>query len=176
MFKRITLVLALALLALQAPAFAEDMKIAVINAAQVVATSKAGQYGEQQVQAKVSKLRAEVEKLEGEFKTLVEDYKRQQSALSVENRRLKELEIKRRQSEIKELYAAYRQADQAARRELLPPIHQFIEQAAAEFLEKQGYTMVIDQTRGALAFFDKKLDVTKEVIAHCDEAWKAKGN
>jgi outer membrane protein len=174
--KRIAIVLAFVLVAMQAPAFAQDLKIAVINTAQVVATSEAGKHGEAEVQKKVSKLRAEVEKLEAEFKTLVEDYKRQQAALSVENRRLKELEIKRRQNEIKELYAAYRQADQSARREVLPAIHQFLEQAAAEYLEKQGYTLVIDQTRGALAFYDKVLDVTPDVIKHCDEAWKAKGN
>lgn len=176
MIKRVSLMLIVALLALQAPAFAQELKVAVVSAAQIFATSEAGKYGEAEVRKKTAKMRAELEKMESEFKSMVEEYKRQQSALSVENRRLKELEIKRSQNEAKELLAAYRQADQAARREILPPINRFLEETAAEYLDQQGYTLVIDQTRGALAFYDRALDVSEEVVAYCDKAWKAKGN
>ncbi|MBU1610994.1 MAG: OmpH family outer membrane protein [Proteobacteria bacterium] len=174
--KKILVLLIIAFLALQAPAFAQDLKVAVINTAQVIATSLAGKHGEQQVQAKIAPIRQEFEKMQNEFKSVVESYKKQQAALSVENRQMKEIEIKRRQNELQEMAGAYRQADQAARKELLPPVHRFLEKAASEYLESQKYNLVIDQTRGALAYYDRAFDVSEAVVKYCDEQWKAKGN
>lgn len=174
--KKVCMLLVVALLAMQAPAFAQDLKIAVVNTAYVYAKSLAGQSGENQVKQKTSQLMQEIEKSQTAFKSMVDDFQRQQSALSLENRRLKELELKRKQNELKELAAAYRQADQAARKELLPPVNRFLETHASEYLKAQGYTLVIDATRGALAFYDKEFDVSDAVLAYCDDQWKAKGN
>ncbi len=174
--KKIVVMLVVAFLMLQAPAFAQDVKIAVINTAKVVAVSNAGKHGESLIRERTAKLRTEIERMDSDFKSLFETFKKQQAGLSVENRRLKELELKRKQNELKEMAGAYRQADQAARKELLPPIHRFLEKAASDYLKNSGYNLVIDQTRGALAYYDKKFDVSDAVIKYCDEQWKAKGN
>ncbi len=174
--KKIVMLFVVALLLLQAPAFAQELKIAVINTAKVLAVSEPGKHGEALVQERTAKLRTEIEKMDREFKSLFETFKKQQAGLSLENRRLKELELKRKQNELKEMAVAYRQADQAARKELLPPVHRFLEKAASAYLKSSGYNMVIDQTRGSLAYYDPKFDVSDAVIKYCNEQWKAKGN
>lgn len=174
--KKTPVLFIIAFLAVQVPAFAEDLNIAVIHTGKVLAVTLAGKQMEAQVQSRTTQLRKEIEKADVAFKAEIETFQRQQSALSLESRRLKEIELKRRQNELKEMFAAFRQADQAARKELTPALVRFLEKASAEYLKGAGYNLVIDHTRGTLAYYDLKFDVTDEVIKHCDKAWKAKGN
>ncbi len=175
--KKVLLFTVAAVLILQVSAAfaAKDDKFAVINTALIYSETLAGQHGEKQVKGETDKLRTAIEKGQEEYKALVEDFKKKEAALSLESRRLQEIEIKRKQDEIKQLALAFRQADQEARQKFLPEINTFLEKYATEYLDKQGYTMVIDANRGALAFFKKEYEVSKDVIKYCDKKWKSEG-
>ena len=166
-----TLIMTVTILTLAFYTFAE-VKIGVINAQKVIASTKRGKeiqaklenYGKSK-QKKVEAMQAEIKKLEAAI---------QSPALNESTRAKKSDELQAKKTNLKryyedtqkELRKKYQTEMQNLQKEVMPIID--------KIGKSKGFTLVFDLSIAGISYFDKTIDITEQVIKEIDLIYKSK--
>ena len=166
-----TLIMTVAILTLAFYTFAE-VKIGVINAQKVIASTKRGKeiqaklenYGKSK-QKKVEAMQAGIKKLETSL---------QSPALNEAAREKKTVELQTKKTNLKryyedtqkELRRKYQEEMQGLQKDVMPIID--------SIGKSKGFTLVFDLSIAGISYFDKTIDITDLVIKEIDSKYKTK--
>ncbi len=166
-----TLILTVTLLTLAFYTFAE-VKIGVINAQKVIASTKRGKeiqaklenYGKSK-QKKVEAMQAEIKTLEAALKSpALNSDAREQKTVALQT---KKTNLKRYYEDTqKELRRKYQAEMQNLQKEVMPIID--------KIGQSKGFTLVFDLSIAGISYFDKTIDITEIVIKEIDSNYKTK--
>ncbi|MEF2146208.1 MAG: OmpH family outer membrane protein [Desulfovibrionaceae bacterium] len=175
MRKVLFLAVALAMV-LQVPAFAADLKLAVIHMERLKKASEPGKYITGELKKKLDPMVKERQRLENELKQLSEDFKNKSAAYSLDTKREKELELKRKYRDLEDLRRDIQQKAVAEDKTLSEPVLEMMQQVAEKYIEEQNYDLVLEYQQSGILYLGKALDITDELIKRVNQAWKAKGH
>jgi len=166
-----TLIMTITILTLAFYTFAE-VKIGVINAQKVIASTKRGKeiqaklenYGKSK-QKKVEAMQAEIKKLEAAIQSpALNEGTRQKKS---EDLQKKKINLKRYYEDTqKELRKKYQTEMQTLQKEVMPIID--------KIGKSKGFTLVFDLSIAGISYFDKTIDITELVIKEIDSIYKSK--
>lgn len=166
-----TLVLVITILTLAFYTFAE-VKIGVINAQKVIASTKRGK----EIQAKLENYgkskQKKVEAMQAEIKTLEKAL--QSPAINTSTREKKSVQLQAKKTNLKryyedtqkELRRKYQSEMQILQKEVMPIID--------KIGKSKGFTLVFDLSIAGISYFDKTIDITDLVIKEIDSNYKTK--
>lgn len=166
----VALVLGLTLmLAFSATAFAAE-KYAVMNLAEAVQKSKAGESALKSLQAKRDAKGKEFQATDAELGRLADDLRKSQGVLSADARTKKEAELNEKVRKFQEAVSKAEQDLNQEQSRLLQPVFERMVKAAGDFAKKNGYAIVFD--KNAVLWGDNVTDVTVEVTKAFDASGK----
>jgi outer membrane protein len=161
--KRI-MILSLAALLLAAPAFAAEAKIGYVDLQKALNMSEAGKAAKEKIGKTVQDYQGTVEERQKELKKIKDDLDKQALVLSEEARAGKEREyqakLKEYQRFTKDIQEELQQKDADYTRQILEDLLKVIK----EIGQKEGYTVVLEQTESSILYADSKIDLTDKVI------------
>ncbi len=166
-----TLIMTVTILTLAFYTFAE-VKIGVINAQKVIASTKRGKeiqaklenYGKSK-QKKVEAMQAEIKKLEAAIQSPALNQGTRDK--KTEELQAKKINLKRYYEDTqKELRKKYQTEMQTLQKEVMPIID--------KIGKSKGFTLVFDLSIAGISYFDKTIDITELVIKEIDSIYKSK--
>ena len=162
------------LFVLQVPAFAQNIKIGVLDMEKFSRESLAGKQVAEKMKGMLEPKLKEIQRLEEDFNRLKEDYIKQSSAYSLEVQNAKKLELKRKGRDIEDMKLEFQRYAKAEEQKLTKPVQELMQKVAEEYAEKNDYDLVLEmRVSGVLFINEEKLDITEELIQALDAAWKA---
>lgn len=164
--------LTLAALLLATPALAVDAKIGYVDLQKALNLSEAGKSAKEKIAKTVKEYEGTVEGRQKELKKLKEDLEKQALVLSEVARADKEREYQQKLKEFqrftKDIQEELQQKDTDFTRQILEELLKVIK----EIGQKEGYTLVLEQTESSLLYADSKIDITEKVIKAYDARFK----
>jgi outer membrane protein len=154
---------AAALLALAAPARAE-MRIAVVDMQRALNDCDAGKKAKDQVKAKFEKSQDQLRKQREDLDRMKEDYDRKALVLKDEERRNLEKDLENRGLEFKRKYEDFQRDLKRTDAELTSSIVEELYEIVKDYGQKNGYSLVLEASSGALLYNDKAVDITDEIV------------
>ena len=143
----------------------EKIKIAYVDLQKALLESDAGKKAKEKFQAQVSKLQSGLEKQKNEIEKLKGEIEKKASVLREEERRSMEREYQRKftvlQQDYKDSQAELQQKDNELTSEILKELGEVIQEIGT----KEGYTLVLEKTNGAVLYADSAIDITQRVIS-----------
>lgn len=174
---RKVIVLALfCLLAMQAPAFAEGLKIGVVNLKSVVEKSEPGMAVQKTLQAKFEKMKADIEKQKTDIEKMRDDMQKQSMAMTPEARQDKEMAFKRRVRDYQDTVMAYQRRMKSDEQEATTPVLEMLSDVVKDYAKRNKFTVILDAAGplNNVLYYDDSVDVTNDIISALNTAWKNK--
>lgn len=163
-------------LVLQVPAFAADLKVAVIHMERLKKTSEPGKQIAAELKKKLDPMVRERQRMEDELKQLSEEFKNKSAAYSLDTKREKELELKRRYRDLEDMRRDLQQKAMSEDKALSVPVLEMMQKVAEQYIESNKYDLVFEFQQSGLLYLDKKLDITDALIQEVNKTWKAQGH
>lgn len=174
MKRLISMLLALMLLSVS-PALAAEAKLGYVDLQKALNMSEAGKSAKDNIQKKVKEHEGAIDARQKELKKLKDDLEKQALLLSDEARAGKERDYQQKLKEFqrytKDIQEELQQKDADFTRQILEELFTVIK----EIGQKEGYTMIFEQSESSLLYADDKADLTDKVIKAYDVKAK-KGN
>ncbi len=163
----ITLALALFIYAVS-PAFAAEAKIGYVDLQKALNTSEAGKAAKEKIAKTVKDYEGTVDARQKELRRLKEELEKQAMLLSEEARAAKEREYQQKlrdfQRFTKDIQDELQQKDADFTRQILEELLKVIREVG----EKEGFTLILEQTESSILFADPKVDLTDRIIKAYD--------
>jgi len=174
MKRLITMLLAFSLLA-AVPALAAEAKLGYVDLQKALNLSESGKAAKEKIQKKVKEHEGAIDARQKELKKLKDELEKQALLLSDEARGAKERDYQQKLKEFqrytKDIQEELQQKDADFTRQILEELFTVIKGIG----EKEGYTMIFEQSESSLLYADDKIDLTDKVIKSYDAQAK-KGN
>jgi outer membrane protein len=174
MKRLIGLMLALFLLTV-VPALSAEVKLGFVDLQKALNLSESGKAAKEKIQKKVKEHEGAIDARQKELKKLKDELEKQALLLSDEARGAKERDYQQRLKEFqrytKDIQEELQQKDADFTRQILEELFTVIKGIG----EKEGYTMIFEQSESSLLYADDKIDLTDKVIKVYDAQAK-KGN
>jgi len=165
-------ILVFTILTLSLFVFAE-VKIGVINAQQVIMNTKKGKEVTSRLeklgqgkQKKVESMRSVIKKLETELAS---------PALNTQTRESKSIQLQRKKTDLKRYIEDAQKEMQLKSQKELNILRKDIMPVIEKIGKEKGFTIILDLSTAGIAYFDKTVDITKEVISSYDQKYKSSG-
>src|SRR5437016_7542455 len=159
------LVLALAAgVALAATARAAEMRIAVVDMQRALNECDAGKKAKDQVKSKFEKSQDQLKRQREDLDRMKDDYDRKALVLKDEERRNLEKDLETRGLEFKRKYEDFQRDLKRTDAELTSSIVEELYGIVREYGQKNGYSLVLEASSGALLYNDKAVDITDEIV------------
>jgi outer membrane protein len=152
-----------ALLALTASAGAE-MKVGVIDMQRALNECDAGKRAKDQVKSKFERSQEQLKKQREDLDRLKEDYDRKALVLKDEERHNLEKDLETRSLDFKRKYEDFQRELKRTDAELTQSIVEELYGIVRDYGQRNGYTLMLEASSGALLYADKAIDVTDEII------------
>jgi outer membrane protein len=174
MKRLIGLMLALFLLTV-VPALSAEVKLGFVDLQKALNLSESGKAAKEKIQKKVKEHEGAIDARQKELKKLKDELEKQALLLSDEARGAKERDYQQKLKEFqrytKDIQEELQQKDADFTRQILEELFTVIKGIG----EKEGYTMIFEQSESSLLYADDKIDLTDKVIKVYDAQAK-KGN
>ncbi len=151
--------------------WAQGVKIGIVDIQYVLEKSAAGKQAIMELKKEGSELKHKLDKKKKEIEKLRQQLERQRLMLTQEAQLDKELEYKQKVQEFKTLYATYQQKMQIRERQLREPIIKALNNVLQEYGRKHHFTIILDKRNSGVLYFNKKIDITNEVILKFNKVW-----
>ena len=165
--KRIVAAL-LALLLLSAPALAVENKIGYVDLQKALNTSEAGKAAKEKISKKVKEYEGTIDTRQKEIKKLKEELEKQAMLLSEDARGAKERDYQQKVKEFqrftKDIQEELQQKDNEFTKQILEELFKVIKEVG----EKEGYTLILEQSESSILYADEKVNLTDKVIKAFD--------
>ena len=150
-----------------------EVKIGVINAQQVIMNTKKGKevtarlekLGKEK-QKKLDSLTSVIKKLENELKS---------PALNTQTRESKTIQLQRKRTDMKRYREDATREMQLKSQKELNTLRKDIMPVIEKIGKEKGFTLILDLSTAGIAYFDKTVDITQEVIIAYDKKYKSPG-
>ena len=160
---------------------AAEMRIAVVDMQRALNECDAGKKAKDQVKAKFEKSQDQLRRQREDLDKLKEDYDRKALVLKEEERRNLEKDLENRSLDFKRRYEDFQRDLKQTDAELTSSIVEELYEIVRDYGAKNGYSLVLEASSGALLYNDKAVDVTDEIVKlhnaspHRDGTRKDKG-
>ena len=162
MFKKITLILMVALLPLMA--MAQTVKLGYINSQEVMMMMPEVNDVEKQLAEFNEKNMKYLQDMEKEIQDKYAKYEQEKDNMTDAIRKVQEEELMGLQQRLQTTYQALQQEAQKKQAELIQPLQEKLRVAIENVSKKQGLTMVYDMMSGAIVYkSDAAIDITPAV-------------
>jgi outer membrane protein len=149
-----------------------EVKIGVINAQDIIAKTKKGNEVQKKLEGLQNDSQQKVESLENDIKQLQKDLASPALNNDTREKKTREMEDKRIsynrlvQDAQKTIQEESQKELMALQREIMPLIQQIG--------ETKGFTLILDMASSGIAYFDKTIDITDEVVKAVDAKFPGK--
>lgn len=158
----------LAVLLLAAPAFAADTKIGYVDLQKALNTSEAGKAAKERISKKVKEYEGTIDTRQKEIKKLKEELEKQAMLLSEDARAAKERDYQQKVKEFqrftKDIQEELQQKDNDFTKQILEELFKVIKEVG----EKEGFTLILEQSESSILYADEKVNLTDKVIKAFD--------
>ncbi len=150
-------------------AFAQNLKIGVIDIKKVVNESKYGQEVMKKLQERYNELSKKLQAKAKELDALKKEIETKSSLWSREVREKKQREYEKKLREFRALQEDSQYEMQELQKKLLNPVFDELEKIVKEFIKKEGYDLVFEKNQPGLYYASSKIDLTEKIIKLFDE-------
>jgi outer membrane protein len=166
--KRLTGLMLAALMLFAAPAMAAEMKIGYVDLQKALNLSEAGKAAKEKIAKKVKEYEGTVDGRQKEIRKLKDDLEKQALLLSDEARAAKERDYQQKLKEFqrftKDIQEELQQQDADFTKQILGELLGVLK----EIGEKEGYSLILEQSESSLLYADEKMDLTERLIKAYD--------
>lgn len=163
-------------LALHASAFAEGVKVGIVNLKMVIEKSDPGLDIQKNLQSKFDKMKGDIEKQKNDIERMRDEMQKQSVAMTPEAKQDKELSFKRKVRDYQDTVMAYQRKMKAEEEQATAPVFELLSNVVKEYAKKNKFTLLID-VAGPLnnvIYYDEAVDVTNDVMTELNKSWKGK--
>ena len=146
------------------PAMAKDVKIAFVDLRRALNETNEGKRAMKKLQKEKDKLQRKIDKKEKSILKMQEKIKEQQSILSQEALQKKAQDYYQAVQELQQSYGQFQQELAAKEMKATQDILVKMEKIVREIGRAEGYTMIYDQSSGAVVWAPSHLDLTDKLI------------
>ncbi len=146
------------------PAWAEGLKVAVIDVNKVLNESEAGKAARKKMEGRYEELKKKVEAVNEEARTMKEDLDKQKILLGKEKLKEKEEALKAKVAELRELTQKAEKEMQSRQGELTRDVLKIIEGQVDKVVKDEKIDLVLERSAGVI-HFSPSLDITDKVLA-----------
>ncbi len=147
---------------------AEKVKIAVVDINRCIRESLRGKRLYRRLEDKRDVLQKKLEKKEEELKKLQEELKKQAMLLSPEALRKKRKLFERKQIEYRFMLEDAQDELKEEETKGIQKLLKDLEKVISEIAKKEGYTIVLEKSKGGVIYNRPAVDITKKVIERFD--------
>jgi len=158
------LALPLALGVAATTARAADLRIAVVDMQRALNECDAGKKAKDQVKSKFEKSQDSLKRQREDLDRMKDDYDRKALVLKDEERRNLEKDLETRGLEFKRKYEDFQRDLKRTDAELTASIVEELYGIVRDYGQKNGYSLVLEASSGALLYNDKAVDITDEIV------------
>lgn len=170
---KLLFVIAALLMLVPAAQAATEGPVAIVNVPQVIRECEPGKQVRDKLTAAFKDTQADLEKQKTELEKLRDDFQKQGVVLSAEAKADKEVEFKRKVRDYQDAVREFQRKFKAEESTLSKPVLDVIVETLKTYGKKNALGMILDAQAGII-YADDKADITKEIIAEVNKAWKAK--
>ncbi len=152
-----------------APASAQEVRIAVVDARRALITSNQGQQAEKQLKTLVDKKKAEIEPLEKELKRKEMEFESQRYVLSASVAEERKLELIKEQRDLERSMREAQDELEIAQRKLMKPMLRKVEEALTQIGKEKSFTVILEKSSPGLLYTAEALDITDLVIQRLNQ-------
>ena len=167
MQKRVAWILAAAIAATvmaAGPAWAEGIKVAVIDVNKVLNESEAGKAAKKKMEGRYEELKKRIEAVKADARKMKEDLDKQKILLGKEKLMEKEEALKAKVAELRELTQKAEKEMQNRQGELTRDVLKIVEVQVDKIVMEEKIDLVLEKTGGVI-HVDPSLDITDKVLA-----------
>jgi outer membrane protein len=145
-----------------------EARVSVVDVQRVITTSKAGQRARQEVEAEVKKGESRIASLKSEFESLEKAIQKQADVLSGTALEEKQGELRKKERALRVALEDQRDVITRKNRAEIGKVVNKIDAIIKEMGASGRYGVIIDSDPRLVLFYDKKLDISDEVITKLD--------
>jgi outer membrane protein len=145
-----------------------EARVSVVDVQRVITTSKAGQRARQEVEAEVKKGESRIASLKSEFEALEKAIQKQADVLSGTALEEKQGELRKKERALRVALEDQRDVITRKNRAEIGKVVTKIDAIIKEMGASGRYGVIIDSDPRLVLFYDKKLDISNEVISKLD--------
>ena len=157
---------------LATPLWASNFKIAIIDMLKALNQCEAGKEAKAKLQKKFEKMKKDLEARQKELEKLKQELEKQSLMLSLDAKRDKEKEYKRKLRDFQDLYQDYKQEMARAEYEAIQPILRDLQRVAEKIRKKEGYLIVFEKNNAGIVCYEHGIDITDKVVKLYNAEWK----
>jgi outer membrane protein len=143
---------------------AAELRIAVVDMQRALNDCDAGKKAKDQVKSKFEKSQDQLRRQREDLDRMKDDYDRKALVLKDEERRNLEKDLESRGLEFKRKYEDFQRDLKRTDAELTSSIVEELYGIVRDYGAKNGYSLVLEASSGALLYNDKTVDVTDEIV------------
>jgi outer membrane protein len=155
-------------------AYADDIKVGVVDLMKVLNESDAGKKAKTELEAAIKAKQTVIDEKGKEIEKMKGDIEKQSSVLSAEARKQKQDELEKMIREYQRTVSDSQNEVKKRESELTNGILREIRAIVEKMGKDDGYTMIIENAEGIILYSKKDLDLTDAVIKKYNEAKKAR--
>jgi outer membrane protein len=145
-----------------------EARVSVVDVQRVITSSKAGQRARQEVEAEVKKGESRITSLKSEFEALEKGIQKQADVLSGTALEEKQGELRKKERALRVALEDQRDVITRKNRAEIGKVVNKIDAIIKEMGASGRYGVIIDSDPRLVLFYDKKLDISDEVISKLD--------
>ena len=146
------------------PVFADEVKIGYVDLQRALNDSNAGKRARDEFKVQVDKAQASLKKQKDELDGLREQLEKKSLVMKDEERRNMEKELARKGRDFERAYKDSQGDLQAKDNELTAGILRDLQKVIKEYGDKQGYTLILENSSNAVLYGAKDADLTDQII------------
>jgi outer membrane protein len=155
-------------------AYADDIKVGVVDLMKVLNESDAGKKAKTELEAAIKAKQTVIDEKGKEIEKMKGDIEKQSSVLSAEAKKQKQDELEKMIREYQRTVSDSQNEVKKRESELTNGILREIRSIVEKMGKDDGYTMIIENAEGIILYSKKDLDLTDAVIKKYNEAKKAR--
>jgi|GEM_PF-639474 len=172
MIKKVFLICMITMLGLQGVAFAEDIKIGVVNLQKVLEKSEPGKKALEQLEGEYENMKAELDTRKQALDKMRSQIQQQSLALKQEAKSEKREKFNKKLQNFQSLYQRYQRKIRKKEQELKQPIIKKIVDIIDNFGKNNDFTIIMDKQNSGVVFNKKSLEITEKILSRLNENWE----
>ncbi|AEB10532.1 OmpH family outer membrane protein [Desulfobacca acetoxidans] len=149
------------ILSFAAAAPAADVKVAVVDMADVIFNSSEGKRAQESIKRKGEELGRDLERRRTDFGRQVEEYQKQAAVMKDDARKRKEEEFGRKEAELRQKVGSSQQEMAKLEEKELKPLYDKFKRVIEQISKEGKYSLILDKR--VVIGFDPSVDITEKV-------------
>ena len=162
-------VLAAIVIALAVIVLTKADKVAYIDTGKLLEQSKEMQSLKKQLEKDQSALKGNVDTLTAEFQQALKEYEKTQAKMSSKEKQLSQELLRTKQQQLVQYQQAIQQKAQGEEQKRTQEVLTNINAKIKEYGEKKGYKLIFATSGGNIAYGDKGVDITEQIVKIVNE-------